>query len=104
MRPYRKQHQQQQQRDGRRRRGIPMLKKLTMIVAATFAASAYAGEWHAGENNLCTDCHTMHFSMNHNWDGTTPVATTPQKDGNWLSATGPNHYLLKAPANELCKA
>lgn len=81
-----------------------MLKKLTAAVAALFAASAYAGEWHTGQNNLCTDCHTMHFSMQHTWNGSTPVPTAPAKDGNWLSATGPNHYLLKAPVNELCLA
>jgi hypothetical protein len=68
------------------------------------APAAQAGEWHAAENNMCTDCHTMHFSQQHNWDGTTPVSTTPAKDGNWLGATGPNHYLLKLPANELCKS
>lgn len=81
-----------------------MMKKLMLAAAVTFAASAYAGEWHAGETNLCTDCHTMHFSQQHNWDGSTPVATTPQPDGNWLGATGPNHFLLKLPVNELCKS
>jgi hypothetical protein len=46
----------------------------------------------------------MHFSQSHNWDGTTPVPTTPAANGNWLGASGPNHYLLKLPANELCKS
>ena len=81
-----------------------MMKKLMLAAAVTFAASAYAGEWHSGESNLCTDCHTMHFSQQHNWDGTSPVSTTPQPNGNWLSATGPNAFLLKAPANQLCLA
>ena len=80
------------------------MKKLIFAVAVLFAASAYAGEWHTGTTNLCTDCHTMHFSQQHNWDGTSPVSATPAKDGNWLSATGPNAFLLKAPANQLCKA
>jgi hypothetical protein len=82
------------------------MKKLSLwcAVAALIALPAAAGEWHAGNNNVCTDCHTMHFSQSHNWDGTTPVPTTPAPNGNWLSASGPNHYLLKAPANELCKS
>jgi hypothetical protein len=82
------------------------MKKLIAwcAVVALIALPVTAGEWHAGQNNLCTDCHTMHFSQQHNWDGTTPVSTTPAPDGNWLSTTGPNHYLLKAPANQLCLA
>ena len=81
-----------------------MKSKLTLLAAALLilAVPAFAGEWHTGTTNVCTDCHTMHFSQQHNWDGTSPVSTTAQLDGNWLSATGPNNYLLKAPANELC--
>jgi hypothetical protein len=81
-----------------------MKNKLTLFAAALaiLAVPAFAGEWHSGTTNLCSDCHTMHFSMQHNWDGTTPVSETAQPNGNWLSATGPNNFLLKAPANELC--
>lgn len=81
-----------------------MLRKLVLLVgvASLTALPALAGEWHAGNNNVCTDCHTMHFSMQHNWDGTTPVPTSGGANGNWLSASGPNQYLLKAPANQLC--
>src|SRR5262245_39840383 len=77
---------------------------ITMVaILAAVSFPALAGEWHAGTTNVCTDCHTMHFSMQHNWDGTTPVSTTPAANGNWLGANGPNMRLLKAPANELCK-
>lgn len=84
------------------------MKRLLMICLAAVAAvavaalPALAGEWHAGTTNVCTDCHTMHFSQTHNWDGTTPVSTTGAPNGNWLSAIGPNQFLLKAPANQLC--
>jgi len=82
-----------------------MKKTLTLTAAlALLAFPALAGEWHSGQNNLCTDCHTMHFSQTHNWDGSTPVPTTAQPNGNWLGATGPNNFLLKLPANELCLA
>lgn len=81
------------------------MKKLLAVAFALIAVEALAGEWHTGQNNLCTDCHTMHFSMQHTWDGTGTVTNgTPAANGNWLGATGPNHYLLKAPANQLCLA
>jgi cytochrome c5 len=82
------------------------MKRLVLMVAiaSAFAFPVMAGEWHAGTTNLCTDCHTMHFSMQHNWDGTTPVPTTANPSGNWLSSSGPNGFLLKAPVNELCLA
>lgn len=73
-----------------------------LAVLALMAYPAMAGEMHAGINNLCTYCHTMHFSQGHEWDTANPIGTTPDQDGNWLSASGPNTYLLKAPVNELC--
>jgi hypothetical protein len=82
-----------------------MRKTLLAVIAvlAITAAPAFAGEWHAGTTNLCSDCHTMHFSMQHDWTGASPVSTTPQSNGNWIGNSGPNMRLLKLPANELCK-
>ena len=80
------------------------MKKILVAVAALLAVAAFpafAGEWHSGQNNVCWDCHTMHFSMQHGWGGGA-VSPTATNDGSWLSATGPNQYLLKAPANQLC--
>ena len=82
------------------------MKRTIITMAAILAAVAFpalAGEWHAGPTNLCTDCHTMHFSMQHNWQGGS-VSTTGTPNGNWLSTSGPNAFLLKAPANQLCLA
>src|SRR5262249_52269438 len=92
-----------------RRRKL-MIRKLTISIALLAAVSfpLLAGEWHSGANNVCTDCHTMHFSMQHDWQGNTPVPTVPTNvttagmSGNWLGASGPNAFLLKAPANALC--
>jgi hypothetical protein len=80
---------------------------LCLAILAALAFPALAGEYHSGANLVCADCHTAHFSMQHNWDGSTPVPVVPNGTGpdatmNWLSATGPNAYLLKAPANQLC--
>ena len=83
------------------------MKKVTlalMMAAVIAAVPAFAGEWHAGGTNVCTDCHTMHFSMQHDWTGAGSVSTTGKPDGNWLGASGPNKRLLKLPANELCEA
>ncbi len=73
-----------------------------VAVVALWVGAAAAGEYHSGQSLYCYDCHTMHFSMQHNWDGTTPVPTSPAPGGNWLSVSGPNAFLLKAPANQLC--
>ncbi len=76
----------------------------TLALALLLVTGGTAGEWHSGTTNLCSDCHTMHFSQSHNWDGTTPVPTTPAPNGNWLGAAGPNNFLLKAPVNSLCQS
>jgi hypothetical protein len=73
-----------------------------LAVLAAAALPAFAGEWHAGTTNVCTDCHTMHFSMQHDWNSLNAPSNTPAANGNWLSVNGPNQFLLKAPANELC--
>jgi hypothetical protein len=40
--------------------------------------------------------------MQHDWNSAATPSTAAAADGNWLSASGPNMRLLKAPANELC--
>ena len=90
------------------------MKYLGMIIFAALVVLAAAGVgragvYHASSTLLCYDCHTMHFSMQHNWDGTSPVPTQPNVSGvgmtgNWLGTTGPNEKLLKAPVNQLCLA
>ena len=82
------------------------MKKNLLITVAILAAAAFpaiAGEWHTGSSNLCTDCHTMHFSMTHKWGSETPIGTGAALSGDWLGSTGPNEFLLKAPANQLCQ-
>ncbi len=75
----------------------------TLAVFLLLVSGGTAGEWHSGTNNICWDCHTMHFSMGHGFGGGS-VSTTGTVDGNWLSTSGPNAFLLKAPANQLCLA
>jgi hypothetical protein len=84
------------------------MKNKTIALAAALLAlvamPALAGEWHSGGNNVCTDCHTMHFSMQHGFGGGAVSYGTPTSDGNWLGSDlqGPNGFLLKMPVNLLC--
>jgi hypothetical protein len=77
---------------------------LAAAVLALAALPALAGEYHAGAANVCYDCHTMHYSMQHEWEsGTGPIVPgSPSTGGNWLGTGGPFHYLLKADANAIC--
>ena len=80
---------------------------LGLLALLPWAAST--GEYHYQGTLLCYDCHTMHYSQTHNWDGTTPVPTTGNANGNWLGSGGPFQYLLKSgsassPINDLCLA
>ena len=81
-----------------------MNRKVAFVLAILIAAAfpVIAGEWHAGGTNVCTDCHTMHFSMQHNWENGNAPSVNPAANGDWLSTSGPNQFLLKAPANQLC--
>ena len=84
------------------------MKRITlavMLVGILAALPALAGEWHTGTTNICTDCHSMHFSQQHNWDSNAVPSTVAAANGNWLSTEGPNTYLLKmADINALCAA
>jgi hypothetical protein len=78
---------------------------VTLALVALGAGVSVGGEYHAGNTNFCSDCHTMHFSMNHGFAaGGAITPGTPAAGGDWLGTTGPNAFLLKAPANELCLA
>lgn len=77
-----------------------------VVLALVFllASGGSTGEYHVGGSLVCYDCHTIHFSMQHGYQGEPgPVPTTPQAGGFWLG-TGPNEYLLKAPVNQICSA
>ena len=67
---------------------------LLITALALCGGAALAGDWHNSATLVCSDCHTMHFSAQHGYDGVNPIV---------LGATGPNENLIKAPTrNELC--
>jgi hypothetical protein len=60
------------------------------------AAPSLAGIAHTGNQLVCSDCHTMHYSAHHNYKGgPTDLVVDP---------TGPFPDLLKAAPNDLCLA
>jgi hypothetical protein len=82
-----------------------MSKKSIVLLAALaiVAMPALAGEYHSGTANVCYDCHTMHYSMQHGFAGELgPVPTDPQPGGFWLGTGGPYEFLLKMDVNQLC--
>ena len=74
-----------------------MLNKLTLGIAvialAACAGTVMAGDYHSGDTLICADCHTMHYSYQHDFAG----GAAPD-----LGAGGPHAYLLRAEGSELC--
>ncbi len=69
-----------------------MKKILTLAVALLFAGGmAYAGDAHNGADLICAECHIMHASQHHDYEG---APTTYNK--------APHPYLLKGTPNETC--
>ncbi|MCX6358835.1 MAG: hypothetical protein NT029_03430 [Armatimonadetes bacterium] len=75
--------------------GGAVVAPLALALLMAVQPKARGGEYHHGLNVICSDCHTMHFSQTHAYDGT---AADP------LPAGGPNGRLLKATGAELCKS
>ncbi|MHB0935686.1 MAG: cytochrome c3 family protein [Armatimonadota bacterium] len=73
-------------------------KGLCIAALALCASLAMAGDYHTGTTLICADCHTMHYSVSHDYDGT---ALDPAM-GETLAPGGPHTYLLKNTPNELC--
>lgn len=65
-----------------------------MFLLCLAASDLYAGLYHSGASMVCSDCHTIHASEQHEYDGTTNVRS-------WI----PSPYLLKASgSNVLCES
>ncbi|RMF96737.1 MAG: hypothetical protein D6734_03315 [Candidatus Schekmanbacteria bacterium] len=84
------------------------IKRMMMVILLSFAVltivpNAYSGimldTYHNGDTLICTDCHIMHASMQHNYAGDTSA------EGNISSFPyngTPNEKLLKASGINLC--
>ncbi|MHB9035815.1 MAG: cytochrome c3 family protein [Armatimonadota bacterium] len=70
------------------------LQVLSMVALAS--GPSVAGLAHVGSRLICSDCHTMHYSMQHNYRGRATDLVT--------DTSGPFQGLLKASPNDLCLA
>jgi len=64
-----------------------------MAMLLWVSSMALAGDYHYGTTLICSDCHVMHYSYQHDYNG------GPAPD---LGVGGPFEFLLKFEENELC--
>jgi hypothetical protein len=67
------------------------------VVVLGLGGLAWAGDYHYQSSLICSDCHTMHYSQQHTYAGAAGQGTPALADG-------PNSYLLRQSANNLCLA
>ncbi len=75
---------------------LPVIAVALIVVFA--AAVSYAGDYHSGANNVCSDCHTMHYSRSHDTAGGTGTGFTDLGPGGLFTG------LLRDEPNKLCLA
>lgn len=74
-------------------------------VAILVPLAATAGDYHRSASLVCADCHTMHFSQTHGYQGAdSTVGAASGFAGGFtpLGGAGPHAYLLRNEVNELC--
>jgi hypothetical protein len=64
------------------------------------SAVSTTGDYHHGSSLKCYQCHTMHYSQQHEYNGRHSSASDPF--GGYPGASGPYTYLLKGSVNEIC--
>ncbi len=67
-----------------------------VLAIMAMASLSIAGDFHAGINLVCSDCHVMHFSQGHGYNANGSGNTTA------LGAAGPYELLLRNDISELC--
>ena len=90
--------------------GLRMKEKLFILVLVCVgisllaASSALAGEYHTGASLVCMQCHTMHYSQQHDYSGNpgsgSPTSTPPQATLD--TSDGPYEKLLRDAGSALC--
>ncbi|MFC1713264.1 hypothetical protein ACFL6S_06345 [Candidatus Poribacteria bacterium] len=77
-----------------------LLSWLSIGLLAT--VPALAGEYHFGESLECAQCHTMHYSQQHDYSGNDTVGTGSSPPHATMGGSGPYTNLLRHEANDLC--
>ena len=76
-------------------RRLALTITLTVGIGFLLATAARGGEYHAGTTLLCSDCHTMHYSQQHAYDG-------PGAPPNPPASGGPFKFLLRNRDSNVC--
>lgn len=74
-----------------------LLGSVVAVGVVGLASFAFAGDYHFGQDLICSDCHVMHYSQQHGYSPDGTSLFTPLSNG-------PHDYLLRAEVNELCLA
>lgn len=69
---------------------------MAVLLVIAIGGAVQAGDFHRGTQLICSDCHTMHFSVSHGYNPDGSGITTPLDPG------GPFHFLLRNEINQLC--
>ena len=68
---------------------------ILFFVLLMLSVPSEGGDYHVTDKMICSDCHSMHFSEQHTYEGAFGGGTPP------LSG-GPNPFLLRQPESDLC--
>lgn len=74
----------------------PFVAFIAISWCLMWSCRSWAGLAHVGDDLICSDCHTMHYSISHDYSG--------GQTGLVVNALGPFPRLLKASPNDLCLA
>lgn len=66
------------------------------LAVLALASTSLAGDFHAGISLKCSDCHVMHYSQTHGYNGNGGGFAVP------VGGSGPYHFLLRNDINDLC--
>jgi len=69
------------------------------------ASSSLAGEYHTGASLVCMQCHTMHYSQQHDYSGNPgsgSPTSTPYRQATLDTSDGPYEKLLRDAGSALC--
>lgn len=72
-----------------------------LTLALLDASPAMAGQYHYGTSLVCSQCHTMHYSQQHDYSGA-PFSNSPSINSAPLGGFGPYPFLLRNQVNDLC--
>jgi hypothetical protein len=79
------------------------MRRIGVALAGIFAlilftgSLAQAGDYHRGATLICSDCHVMHGSQQHNYEADSSGFGTPA-----IGGAGPYTYLLRNEINAMC--